>query len=187
MTSRVAEVDMMTTQWWDIAPLGWDNILACLVCGGLVGLERQLHGKPVGIRTSSLIVVGTYCFLAIGAAVSPLPADQARVLGQLITGIGFLGAGVMMTRDGQVLGVTSAATIWMLAALGALIGMGMLRQALLLTGVTLGILVGVHYLETSFKSLRRGVHNRLEHWRNGTEHGAPASTRQEELGSGIEK
>ena len=178
---------MMTTQWWDIAPLGWDNILACLVCGGLVGLERQLHGKPVGIRTSSLIVVGTYCFLAIGAAVSPLPADQARVLGQLITGIGFLGAGVMMTRDGQVLGVTSAATIWMLAALGALIGMGMLRQALLLTGVTLGILVGVHYLETSFKSLRRGVHNRLEHWRNGTEHSAPASPRQEELGSGIEK
>ncbi|MNJ76531.1 hypothetical protein D3C77_738330 [compost metagenome] len=53
--------------------------------------------------------------------------------------------------------------------------------------MTLGILVGVHYLETSFKSLRRGVHNRLEHWRNGSEHGTPASTRQEELGSGLEK
>ena len=44
---------MMTTQWWDIAPLGWNNILACLVCGGLVGLERQLHGKPVGMPTSA--------------------------------------------------------------------------------------------------------------------------------------
>ena len=59
--------------------------------------------------------------------------------------------------------------------------------AVLLTGVTLGILVGVHYLETSFKSLRRGVHNRLEHWRNGNERGVSASPRQEELGSGLEK
>ncbi|MGY3942014.1 MgtC/SapB family protein [Aeromonas tecta] len=178
---------MITTQWWDIAPLGWDNILVCLICGALVGLERQLHGKPVGIRTSSLIVLGTYCFLAIGAAVSSAPADQARVLGQLITGIGFLGAGVMMTRDGHVLGVTSASTIWMLAALGALIGMGMLRQALLLTGVTLVILVGVHYLEASFKSLRRGVHNQLEHWRNSGDHPPQHHPRQDEPGSNIEK
>ncbi|QWL67347.1 MgtC/SapB family protein [Aeromonas jandaei] len=179
---------MMTTDWWDIAPLGWENILVCLVCGTLVGLERQLRGKPVGIRTSSLIILGTYCFLAIGAALSPQSTDQARVLGQLITGIGFLGAGVMMTRDGQVLGVTSAATVWMLAALGALIGMQMLHQALLLTGVTLSILVGVDYLETSFKSLRRGVHNRLESWRNGNGNGhPPAAPRPDELGSGIEK
>ncbi|MDL5382604.1 MgtC/SapB family protein [Aeromonas hydrophila] len=178
---------MMTTDWWDIAPLGWENILVCLVCGTLVGLERQLRGKPVGIRTSSLIILGTYCFLAIGAAVSPESADRARVLGQLITGIGFLGAGVMMTRDGQVLGVTSAATVWMLAALGALIGMQMLHQAVLLTGVTLAILVGVDYLETSFKSLRRGVHNRLESWRHGNGHAPATNAHQEELGSGIEK
>lgn len=83
----------MTMQWWDIAPLGWENILVCLVCGTLVGLERQLRGKPVGIRTSSLIVLGTYCFLAIGAAVSPQGADQARVLGQLTPGSAFSGPG----------------------------------------------------------------------------------------------
>ena len=76
----------------------------------------------------------------------------------------------------------------MLAALGALIGMQMLHQALLLTGVTLSILVGVDYLETSFKSLRRGVHNRLESWRNGNGNGhPPAAPRPDELGSGIEK
>jgi putative Mg2+ transporter-C (MgtC) family protein len=74
----------------------------------------------------------------------------------------------------------------MLAALGALIGMQMLHQALLLTGVTLSILVGVDYLETSFKSLRRGVHNRLESWRHGNGHGQ-AAPHQDELGSGIEK
>jgi putative Mg2+ transporter-C (MgtC) family protein len=95
---------MMTMQWWDIAPLGWENILVCLVCGTLVGLERQLRGQTGGDPHLFLIVLGTYCFLAIGAAVSPQGADQARVLGQLITGVGFLGAGVMMTRDGQVLG-----------------------------------------------------------------------------------
>ncbi|MGY3926964.1 MgtC/SapB family protein [Aeromonas simiae] len=150
----------------DIAPFAWSHILACLTCGTLVGLERQLRGKPVGIRTSSLIILGSYCFLAMSSHLSSQVADQARVLGQLITGIGFLGAGVMMTQNGQVMGVTSAATVWMLAALGAMIGLDMLHQAVALTLVTLTILVGVDWLEGSFKQLQRGVHRRLESWRH---------------------
>ncbi|MEW7866746.1 MgtC/SapB family protein [Aeromonas diversa] len=154
----------------NIAPFSWLHILACLACGTLVGLERQLRGKPVGIRTSSLIILGSYCFLALATHLSPHPADQARVLGQLVTGIGFLGAGVMMTQNGQVMGVTSAATVWMLAALGAMIGLDMLTQSIALTLVTLSILVGVDWLESSFKQLQRGVHRRLESWRNGDHH-----------------
>lgn len=154
----------------NIAPFSWLHILACLACGTLVGLERQLRGKPVGIRTSSLIILGSYCFLALATHLSPQPADQARVLGQLVTGIGFLGAGVMMTQNGQVLGVTSAATVWMLAALGAMIGLDMLTQSIALTLVTLSILVGVDWMESSFKQLQRGVHRRLESWWHNDNH-----------------
>lgn len=154
---------MMTFDWFDIAPFAWSHIFACLICGTFIGLERQLHGKPVGMRTSTLIVLGSYCFLATSTLLSHEVADQARVLGQLITGIGFLGAGVMMTQNGQITGATSAATVWVLAALGAMIGLDMLRQAIAMTLVTLTILVGINWLEISFKGLQRGVYYRRKH------------------------
>ncbi|HEJ6981314.1 TPA: MgtC/SapB family protein [Serratia marcescens] len=150
----------MLTNWFDITPFAWSHIFSCLICGSFIGVERQLHGKPVGVRTSTLIMLGSYCFLSTSSHLSPDVADQSRVLGQLITGIGFLGAGVMMTQNGQVTGVTSAATVWMLAALGAMIGLDMLRQAIAMTLVTLMVLVGVNWLEISFKSLQRGIYHR---------------------------
>lgn len=146
----------------DLAPLSWSHILACLICGTCIGLERQLHGKPVGIRTSTLIILGSYLFLAMSMHLAGLEADRSRVLGQLVSGIGFLGAGVMMTRDGQVMGVTSAATVWVLAALGAMIGLDLLPQSVVMTLVILGILTGASWLENSFKALQRGVHRRRD-------------------------
>ncbi|WP_200900511.1 MgtC/SapB family protein [Serratia marcescens] len=146
----------------NVAPLSWSHILACLLCGSLIGLERQLHGKPVGMRTSTLIMLGSYLFLAMGLHLAAPMADRSRVLGQLVSGIGFLGAGVMMTRDGQVMGVTSAATVWVLAALGAMIGLDMLSQAVMMTLVILGLLTGASWLENSFKALQRGVHRRRD-------------------------
>lgn len=144
----------------DLMPLSWSHILACLICGTLIGLERQLHGKPVGIRTSTLIILGSYLFLAMGTHLTGLETDRNRVLGQLVSGIGFLGAGVMMTRDGQVMGVTSAATVWVLAAIGAMIGLDLLMQSVVMTMVVLGILTGASWLENSFNALQRGVHRR---------------------------
>src|SRR5690606_17685342 len=87
-----------------IEPLSWLGIFCCLVSGTIVGLERQLLGKPVGIRTSSLICLGTYVFIVIANSVLNEHGDASRVIGQVITGIGFLGAGVMLTRDGVVMG-----------------------------------------------------------------------------------
>ncbi|ENX4473333.1 MgtC/SapB family protein [Enterobacter roggenkampii] len=146
----------------DLTPLSWPHILTCLVCGTLIGLERQLHGKPVGIRTSTLIILGSYLFLAMGTHLTGLETDRSRVLGQLVSGIGFLGAGVMMTRDGQVMGVTSAATVWVLAAIGAMIGLDLLAQSVVMTMVVLGILTGASWLENSFNALQRGVHRRRD-------------------------
>ncbi|MFZ5001171.1 MgtC/SapB family protein [Enterobacter asburiae] len=161
----------------DLTPLSWSHILVCLICGTFIGLERQLHGKPVGIRTSTLIILGSYLFLAMGIHLTGVETDRSRVLGQLVSGIGFLGAGVMMTRDGQVMGVTSAATVWVLAALGAMIGLDLLVQSVVMTLVILGILTGASWLENSFKALQRGVHRR----RDGTAQTAPYNDRRDEI------
>lgn len=147
--------------WPDIAPFAWPALVKCGICGALIGLERQLRGKPVGIRTSTLIIVGTYCFITLGRTLSDSNADIARVMAQVITGIGFLGAGVMMNRDGQIHGVTSAAVVWMLAALGVTIGLGYGQSAVIMTGVMIAVLLGVDKLENSLRFLRKGVH---AHW-----------------------
>jgi putative Mg2+ transporter-C (MgtC) family protein len=136
----------------------WLKIGVTLLCGGLIGLERQWRGKPAGIRTSILICMGTEIFVSFGAVLQGGTADPARVIGQVITGVGFLGAGVIMGKEDVVKGVTSAAVIWILAAIGVAIGTGYLLTALALTLVTVGVLVGVEMLEASFQKLRKGVH-----------------------------
>ncbi len=148
-----------------IAPLQWSGILACVASGFLVGLERQLRGKPVGIRTSSLIVLGTYVFIILAQSVNTEATDTSRIIGQVVTGIGFLGAGVMLAKDGTVLGVTSAATIWALAAVGISIAVASPWVGIKLALLVVVILVGVDVLENTFSSLTRGVHARYSAWR----------------------
>jgi putative Mg2+ transporter-C (MgtC) family protein len=130
-----------------VTPFDWHAIGTSLLCGSIIGIERQLRGKPVGIRTSSLITLGTYIFIAASLYVSAHMAgpekvvtDPSRIIGQVITGIGFLGAGVMLARDGFVLGVTSAATIWMLASIGVVIAIGYNMVAIKLSLVVILVL-----------------------------------------------
>ena len=129
------------------SPEFWSHVGAAIACGGAVGLERQIHGKAAGVRTSILICLGTSLFVAMGATAAPERSDPTRVLGQVVTGIGFLGAGVILTREGRILGVTTAAVIWLLAAIGCLVGLGHLAGALVITLLTLVVLLGVESLE----------------------------------------
>lgn len=137
------------------SPVFWFRLGTAILCGGIIGLERQLRGKAAGIRTSILICLGTALFVSLGASFGGERVDPTRVLGQVVTGIGFLGGGVILAREGAVVGVTSAAVIWMLAALGSLIGMGHLAAAVILTLVTVGLLLGVELLESVFRRLRQ--------------------------------
>lgn len=141
-----------------IAPYDWPSIITSIFCGTIIGLERQLRGKPVGIRTSSLITLGTYIFVHSALVLSNDATDPSRVVGQVITGIGFLGAGVMLAKDGAVVGVTSAATIWVLAAVGVCISIGSLLAAIKLSLISVAILYGVDLLENHTKTFSRGVH-----------------------------
>ncbi len=142
------------------APEFWLRLGTAILCGGIVGLERQLRGKAAGIRTSILICLGTQLFVALGASFAGDRVDPTRVLGQVVTGIGFVGGGVILAREGAIIGVTSAAVIWVLAALGSLIGLGHLLAAILLTLVTVGLLTGVELLESVFRRLREGATER---------------------------
>ncbi len=160
-----------------IDPYDWKHIAVALLCGTIVGLERQLRGKPVGIRTSSLITLGTYIFITSSMFVTTDAhvTDPSRIIGQVITGIGFLGAGVMLARDGMVIGVTSAATIWALASVGVCIAVANLGSAIKLSLVIVIVLVGVDLLEDYSQAMTRGVHARYRTWREriGNGHGGP--------------
>src|SRR4026209_2423943 len=99
------------------SPAFWYRLGTAILCGGIIGLERQLRGKAAGIRTSILICLGTELSVSLGASFQGERVDPTRVLAQVVSGIGFLGGGVILAREGAIVGVTSAAVIWGLAAL----------------------------------------------------------------------
>lgn len=145
--------------WEDFPALSfYVRVGVAAFCGAVLGLERQLRGKPAGIRTSILICLGTMTFVHLGIEMQGTAGDPTRVLGQVVTGVGFLGAGVILTSGGLVKGVTSAAVIWVLASVGAAIGAGHYGVALSVTLVSVGLLVGIERLERGVRALRRGVH-----------------------------
>lgn len=148
------EPDALSPESWAF----WSRVLTAVVAGGAIGVERQRRGKVAGVRTSILICLGTELFVTLGAISQDTPTDPMRVLGQVVSGIGFLGAGVILSKGERVLGVTTAAVIWLLAAVGAMIGFGYLEASLVIAGVTLVILNGVERLDrfTASKSGQRG-------------------------------
>jgi putative Mg2+ transporter-C (MgtC) family protein len=152
--------------FFSITPFEWNKVFTAICCGLIVGLERQLRGKPVGIRTSALIVLGTYMFIAASNSLNNDVTDTSRIIGQVVTGVGFLGAGVMLAKDGIVVGVTSAATIWVLAAIGVAVDIAGEMTAIKLSILVVGILYGVDVLEDYFASLTRGVHSKFNDWKN---------------------
>lgn len=155
---------LLPTDALDIGePTFWLRVGTAVLCGGVIGIERQLRGKAAGVRTCILVCLGTEVFVALGESIVPAGLDASRVLGQVITGIGFLGAGVILAREGKLLGVTSAAVIWLLAALGATIGLGHLATALVLTMITLLVLIGVEALETGWMKVHKGKDTPFDH------------------------
>jgi putative Mg2+ transporter-C (MgtC) family protein len=99
------------------------NLLLATVCGAVIGLEREIHRKPAGLRTNMLIALGAALFTH--ASITLIGEKSDRIAAQIVTGIGFLGAGTII-RNGKdsVTGLTSAATVWVVASLGILAGAG---------------------------------------------------------------
>ena len=124
-----------------------NRILCALVVGIAIGLERQLRRRNAGLAVNALVSVGACIFILLSESVidaarmsgGPVNNDNLRVLSQVVTGIGFLGAGVIMKDGFTIHGLNSAATIWCSAAVGCLCGYGFWRQAAIAVGVILFI------------------------------------------------
>lgn len=110
-------------------------------CGALVGLERELMGKPAGFRTNILICLGSAMYMAVGLLIvgagGQTSSDPARIAAQVVTGIGFIGAGAIIQERGRVTGLTTAATIWVVAAIGIVAGAGFPVLALISSAMVL--------------------------------------------------
>ena len=124
------------------------RLLLAAVLGGMLGFERELRQKSAGLRTNILIAVGAALFTVMSYEMAEGPvADPSRIAAQIVTGIGFLGAGAIMRTGSGVQGLTTAATVWVNAAVGVAAGGGEYRLACIATGVTLLALLLLHPVE----------------------------------------
>lgn len=119
------------------------RLTAATVLGAAVGFQREKVGKPAGLRTHMLVCVGTAVFVLACLGVGMSPEDLSRVIQGLVTGIGFIGAGTILklNEERDIQGLTTAAGVWMTAAIGVAVGLGSLGVAVLSTIFSLLILV----------------------------------------------
>lgn len=109
------------------------KVLISTICGAIVGYERELKNKSAGLRTIILICVGS-CLFTIGSFVAAkYTGDPTRILSTIVTGIGFLGGGVIMQHEDKLVGITTAAFIWVVSAIGILCGLGLIITPIILT------------------------------------------------------
>lgn len=132
--------------WRESMPVPWAEIALALVavlCGAIVGAEREKKEKPAGLRTLVLVSLGSATFTMISFAFTTTTGDSGRVAAQIVTGIGFLGAGVILHGAGSVTGTTTAATVWMTAATGMTVGAGYATAGIGLSLLTRAALTGI--------------------------------------------
>ncbi len=132
----------VTSPWLELVLVG-----AAAVCGGIVGTERERQDKPAGLRTLMLVCLGSAVFTMVSYAFTTTTGDSGRVAAQIVTGIGCLGAGAILHGRTMVSGMTTAAAIWMIAAIGITVGVGLPVAGLGLAVLVRVILVGVRRWE----------------------------------------
>ena len=137
----------------ELVPLG-----IALVLGGLIGLEREIHKKPAGLRTNMMICMAATVFTLLCKSLH-LADAESRVIQGIITGVGFLGAGALMHTQGNVHGMTTAATIWLVTAVGVACGLGRYQTAVITTLLALIILWGLSPLDKRLKKSDRQQRN----------------------------
>ena len=148
----MSQVEVFDGVYFDIGV----RLLASLIVGGLIGLERSYHGRPAGFRTHSLVCLSTSLLMLVtvyetrwfsSTAPGRISLDPTRMAQGIMTGIGFLGAGTIIKDGLTVRGLTTAASIWITAAIGILIGIGFYFPAAVATILTLGTLSVFRWIE----------------------------------------
>jgi len=135
---------------------------AAILSGAIVGSEREKREKPAGMRTLIMVTLGAAVFTMISFAFTTTTGDSGRVAAQIVAGIGFLGAGVIMRGRGLVSGTTTAATIWMMAAIGMVVGAGYPLAAISLSVLVRMVLSGVYLWERHVRGTLPVVHVEID-------------------------
>jgi putative Mg2+ transporter-C (MgtC) family protein len=127
--------------------------------GGIIGFEREINGKPAGLRTNILICLGATLLMDLSTRIGLIDGvrigDPARIAAQVVSGVGFLGAGTIMQSQGMVTGLTSAATIWVVAAIGMTVGAGFYIEGVGAGLIVTFVLAGLGGLEHWVRRARR--------------------------------
>lgn len=124
------------------------RLTAGLVLGAVIGFERELHRQPAGFRTHSLVALGAALFTIISAhGFSGPMVDPTRIAAQIVSGIGFIGAGTILHHRGSVRGLTTAASLWSVAAIGTAAGAGLIAMAVVGTVLILVVLAVLDRIE----------------------------------------
>lgn len=132
------------------------SLTVALALGAFIGLERELSDKAAGLRTNILICVGSCLFAILSRQfASATGADSTRIAAQIVSGIGFLGAGAIMREGEHVTGLTTAATIWVVAAIGVAAGFGFFSLAAAAAAMTLVVQGVFPHLDTMIDELRQ--------------------------------
>jgi putative Mg2+ transporter-C (MgtC) family protein len=127
------------------------RLLLAAALGGAVGIEREIRQKPAGLRTNILIALGSALFTALSIQIASAGGTPDRISAQIVTGIGFLGAGAILRSGRSVHGMTTAATIWVNAAVGMAAGAGEFLMATMTTVITLIVLALLPPIEGYFE------------------------------------
>lgn len=131
------------------------------VCSGLIGYERETAQKAAGLRTHTLVGVGAAVF-SVASIIGFEGPDESRIAAQIVTGVGFLGAGAIFREGAVVKGLTTAAGLWVVASIGMAAGSGTYWLALIGTVVTIGTLYGLRAIDASIARRKAKVRSRLE-------------------------
>jgi putative Mg2+ transporter-C (MgtC) family protein len=137
------------------------RLLLAAVCSGLIGYERETAQKAAGLRTHTLVGVGAAVF-SVASIISFDGPDQSRIAAQIVTGIGFLGAGAIFREGAFVTGLTTAAGLWVVASIGMAAGAGTYWLAAIGTAVTLGALYGLRTVDAAIARRKAKIRSRLE-------------------------
>ena len=134
---------------------------AAVLCGAIIGLERQLKDKPAGFRTNILICLGSAMYMSVGLLLTheagETGADPSRIAAQVVTGIGFIGAGCIIQERQRITGLTTAATIWVVAAIGIISGAGFPVLAFISSVIVVLTLAALGWVEKRFLEPNKGV------------------------------
>lgn len=126
------------------------RLVLAAITGAIIGLERELRGKPAGFRTHILVSLGAAIFTLAGTATAAAygqPVDAVRAMVGVAQGVGFLGAGLILQTKGEVRWLTTAAALWVTAGIGAALGIGTYVLAIIATGLVMVTLIGLDKLE----------------------------------------